>query len=1090
MFSDLVGSTALSARMDPEDLREVISAYQNCVAETVGRLDGFIAKFMGDGVLVYFGYPHAHEDDAERAVRAGLELVAAVGDLKTHAVLQTRVGIATGLVVVGDLIGSGASQEHAIVGETPNLAARLQGIAEPNSVVIAESTRKLVGNLFEHEDLGPQDLKGIAGPMRVWVVLRERFVESRFEALRGEALTPFVGREEEIELLTRRWRRAMAGEGQVVMLGGEAGIGKSRLVDALCDRLSSGVHTRLRYFCSPYHKDSALYPYIAQLERAAGFAREDATATKLDKLEALFAAAKPPFEDLALVAELLSLPFESRYPPLSLTPQARRERTFAALLRQLEALARRQPVLLIFEDLHWVDPSSRELLDRTIERAANLPVFIVATHRTEFTPPWNGFPHVTTITLNRFDRRVGAALVGGVAGAAALAADVAAEIVERADGVPLFVEELTKAVLEAGGSGGGIEKTLGAVPSTTSVPPALHASLMARLDRLGPRPKEVAQIAAVIGREFSYRLLALIATRGDNELVAALNRLGDAGLVFARGTPPTSTYLFKHTLVRDAAYASLLRRRREELHAQIVASLESEFPETAEAQPELLAQHLTEAGLVERAVAWWQRAGERATGRSANTEAIAHLNGGLKILQRLPDSRRRDELELALQIALIAPHWANSGYASLEAEQVARRGVDLARRLGSDTPNEFRALWAHSLFYMVSGQTQTGVRLGAQCLGLAERIRDPSLLGYANWFMGNCLLWIGDLPKARSHLERGIAEYDPKRAQADAATYGFDPGVSCPSFLSRVLWHLGFPAQGLTCAEDAITAARAARQPFGITWALSWGAALYQLCGDAVRTEQVAKEDLDISTEQVLPFHGAHAMVLGGWAAVKRGQVETGLEQIRDGIDAYRATGGAIELSHWLGLLAEACCDTGRPEEGLRVVGEALQHVNETGVVYYQPELHRVEGELRLCCDARDATAAENSFWRAIEIARNQGAKSWELRAATSLARMWRDQGKVSEARELLAPVYGWFTEGFDTRDLKDAKSHLATSEYGRVSRVSPVHTAIRNCTRDEGGPFEVGNQVLISSHRKPLSSKAMVVSVAETLGRDPGRQG
>jgi predicted ATPase len=523
---------------------------------------------MGDGVLIYFGYPQAHEDDAERAVRAGLELVVAVGALKTHAPLQTRVGIATGLVVVGDLIGSGASQEKAIVGETPNLAARLQGIAGSNSVVIADNARTLVGNLFELEDLGPQELKGFGGSVRAWIALRERFVESRFEALRGEALTPFVGREEEIDLLLRRWRRAMVGEGQVVMFGGEAGIGKSRLVDALRDRLSSEVHTRLRYFCSPHHQDSALYPFIAQLERAAGFAREDAAATKLDKLEALFAAATPLLEDLALVAELLSLPSEPRYPPLGLTPQARKEKTLAALLRQLEALAGRQPVLLIFEDLHWIDPSSRELLDRTIERAASLPVFVVATYRTEFMPPWSGLPQVTTIALNRFDRRAGAALVGGIAGAAGLAADVAAEIVERADGVPLFVEELTKAVVEAGGSEAGIEKTLGALASTSAVPPALHASLMARLDRLGPGPKEVAQTAAVIGREFSYRLLAPITARGDNELGTALDRLGDAGLVFARGAPPASTYLFKHTLVRDAAYASLLRRRREELHAR------------------------------------------------------------------------------------------------------------------------------------------------------------------------------------------------------------------------------------------------------------------------------------------------------------------------------------------------------------------------------------------------------------------------------------------------------------------------------------------------------------------------------------------
>jgi class 3 adenylate cyclase/predicted ATPase len=1025
MFCDLVGSTALSARLDPEDLRSVIGAYHKCVAETVGRFDGFVAKYMGDGVLVYFGYPQAHEEDGERAVHAALAVIDAIGRLDLSERLQVRLGVASGLVVVGDLIGEGAAQERGVVGETPNLAARLQDLAPPDSVVIAESTRRLLGDLFEYRDLGLVVVKGFGRPVSAWQVLQESAVVSRFEALRGETLTPFIGREEEIDLLLRRWRRAMVGEGQVVMLGGEAGIGKSRLVGALRERLGSEGHARLRYFCSPHHQDSALHPFIAQLERAAGFAREDAAATKLDKLEALFAAATPPLEDLALVADLLSLPAEPRYPPLGLTPQARKEKTFAALLRQLEALARRQPVLVIFEDLHWIDPSSRELLDRTIDRAASLPVFIVATHRAEFMPPWVGLPQVTTITLNRFDRRAGAALVGGIAGATALAADVAAEIVERADGVPLFVEELTKAVVEAGGSGSGIENTLGALASTSAVPPALHASLMARLDRLGPGPKEVAQIAAVIGREFSYQLLAPIAARGDNDLGAALGRLGDAALVFARGAPPASTYLFKHALVRDAAYASLLRRRREELHAQIVAALESEFPETVEAQPELLAQHLTEAGLVERAVAWWQRAGERATGRSANIEAIAHLNRGLKVLQRLPESRQRDEFELSVQLALVAPHWASKGFASPEAGHVARRAVDLARRLGSDTPDECQALWACALFYMVSGQTRTGVELGARWLELAERIRDPSLLGYARWFMGNCLLWLGDLPMARAHLEHGIAEYDLEWAQADTARHGYDPGVACRSFLSRVLWHLGFPIQGLAYAEDAIAGARAARQPFNIVWALSWGAALHQLCGDVVRTEQVASEDLALATEQVLPFFGAHAMVLGGWAAVRQGQGETGLEKIREGIDAFRATGSAIELSHWLGLLAEACRDTERPEEGLRVVGEALEHVNETGIVYYEPELHRLEGELRLRCDTRDVTAAESSFRRAIAIASKQGAKSWELRATTSLARLWRDQGKRQQAHDLLAPVYGWFTEGFDTLDLKEAKMLL-----------------------------------------------------------------
>ncbi len=488
MFCDLAGSTELSSRYDPEDLREMIAAYQRRVAETVARFAGFVAKYMGDGVLVYFGYPQSHEDDAERAVRAGLAVIDAVGRLDLKERLAVRLGVASGLAVVGDLIGEGAARERGVVGATPNLAARLQAIAPPDALAISGATRRLVGNLFECRDLGAVTVKGFDAPVQAWLVLNESAVESRFEALHGETtLTPFVEREEELELLMRRWRRTVGGEGQVALLSGEAGIGKSRLLSALRDRLAGETHTELRLFCSPQHESSALYPFIAQLERAAGFARDDSVDARLDKLEALLAPSAASREELALLAELLSLPAESRYPPLGLSPQRKKENTFAALLRLLEATARRQPVLFICEDLHWIDPSSRELLDRIIERAAALPVLLVATHRPEFVPPWNGLPQVTTMTLTRFDRRAAMALVDRIAGGAALAREVAAEIVERADGVPLFVEELTKAVIEAGGSGEAVAKTLaGALSSTLMVPAALHAPLMARLDRLGP----------------------------------------------------------------------------------------------------------------------------------------------------------------------------------------------------------------------------------------------------------------------------------------------------------------------------------------------------------------------------------------------------------------------------------------------------------------------------------------------------------------------------------------------------------------------------------------------------------------------------
>jgi len=578
MFTDLVGSTALSTKLDPEDLRSVIGAYHKCVAETVARFDGFVAKYMGDGVLIYFGYPHAHEDDAERAVRAGLALIEAVSKLRYQEPLQVRISVATGLVVVGDIVGSGEAQERGVVGETPNLAARLQGIAAPNTVVIAEGTRRLLGNLFELEDLGPKDIKGIAVPARAWAALRASTIESRFEALHATDLTALVGREEECGLLLRRWAKAKTGEGHVVLLSGEGGIGKSRLTAALLERLAAEPHTRLRYFCSPQHTDSALYPIIGQMERATGLMHDDAPRSRLDKLDAVLAQTRTPIEDASLFAEMLSLPNDGRYPTLDLTPQQRRQRTLKALISQLEALARQSPVLMIFEDAHWTDPTSLEVFSRAVERIETLRVLLMVTFRPEFDPPWIGQPHVTVMTINRLARRDVGTMIDRVVGNKVLPTSIRQDIIERTDGIPLFVEEMTKAVLEAE-SEGEAQRTVAAVPSPAlAVPASLHASLMARLDRLGPA-KEVAQIGAAIGREFSHALLASVVPKSEAELGLALNRLINAGLVFRQGVPPHTTYLFKHALVQDAAYGTLLREPRRTLHARTAAALETQFPE-------------------------------------------------------------------------------------------------------------------------------------------------------------------------------------------------------------------------------------------------------------------------------------------------------------------------------------------------------------------------------------------------------------------------------------------------------------------------------------------------------------------------------
>ena len=665
MFSDLVGSTALSARLDPEDLREVITAYQKCVTLTVCRFGGFVAKYMGDGVLVYFGYPEAHEDDAERAVRAGLELVAAVGAVKTHAVLQTRVGIATGLVVVGDLIGSGASQEQAIVGETPNLAARLQSIAKPNTLVIAEGTRRLLGDLFELENLGPKDLKGISGPMQAFAALRPSLVESRFEALHTSGLMPLVGREEELELLLRRWSKAKSGEGQVVLISGEAGIGKSRLTAALLEAIAPEPHTRLRDFCSPQHTDSALHPIISQFERAAGFAHEDTPQAKLNKLDRLLERSTTPKQDAALIADLLSLPNDGRYPSLELPPPERRQRTLEALVSQVVTLSQQNPVLMIFEDAHWSDPTSLELFDRTVGRIPGLRVLLIVTSRPEFQAPWIGRPHVTALTLNRLAQREVGAMMDGIIGNKLLPANIRQDIVERTDGIPLFVEEMTKALLEAGDES-AVTQMAAAVPSPAlAVPASLHASLMARLDRLGPA-KEVAQIGAAIGREFSHALLAAVVRISETELNSALDRLIAAGLLFRQGVPPYASYLFKHALVQDAAYGTLLREPRRALHGRIAATLESQFAEMIETRPELLARQCADAGLIEKAAGLWGKAGQRSLERSALIEAVALFTRALDQLATLPATPALRREQIKLQVGLANALYHAKGVAAAE----------------------------------------------------------------------------------------------------------------------------------------------------------------------------------------------------------------------------------------------------------------------------------------------------------------------------------------------------------------------------------------------------------------------------------------
>jgi class 3 adenylate cyclase/predicted ATPase len=1030
MFSDLVGSTALSARMDPEDLREVISAYQRCVAETVQRFGGFVAKYMGDGVLVYFGYPQAHEDDAERAVRAGLDLVQAVAVLKSGTPLQTRVGIATGLVVVGDLIGSGEAQERGIVGETPNVAARLQGIAEPNSVVIAESTRKLLGNLFDLQDVGAQTLKGIGGPVRAWTVLRPASIESRFEALHASGLSELVGREEELELLLRRWSKAKSGEGQVVLLSGEPGIGKSRLTAALLERLATDPHTRLRYFCSPQHTDSAFYPIIGQMERAAGFAHDDTAQAKLDKLDVVLAQSFAPPEDAALVAEMLSLTNDGRYPTLEITPQQRRQKTMEALTAQLETLSRRKPVLMIFEDAHWADPTSLEAFGRAVDRLRTLGVLLIVTYRPEFEPPWIGRPYVTAITLNRLGEREIASIIDGVTRNKLLPASIRQDIIERTDGIPLFVEEMTKAVLEAE-SEGGARQTAAAVPSPAlAVPASLHASLMARLDRLGPA-KEVAQIGAAIGREFSHTLLAAVADKPEAELGSRLDRIVAAGLLFRQGVPPHATYLFKHALVQDAAYATLLREPRRALHARVAKTLETQFAEIAENRPELLARHFAEAGLIEKAALQWGKAGQRSLERSALVEAAAQLARALDQLATLPSTPTLRREEIKLQVALINPLQHIKGYAATETRAAAERArllIEQAEALG-EPPEDPLLLFSilHGFFSasFVLFNGDVTLELAAQFLTLAEKqgAAVPLMLGHR--MMGSCMLYTGNFAASRAHFDQARTLYDCADHRPLATRFGIDHAVSVSANRSWVGWFLGYPKAALVDADHAITKARDIGQAATLMTALYWTSFSQLLCGDYVAANALADELVALSDEKGSAFWKALGMIAQGRALGLMGRASNAVQMTTCGLAAHRSNGATIGGPSHLSYLARAYGELGQFDDAWRCIGEALRAMETTKETWFETEINRVAGEIALKALAPDPKKAEACFNRALAIARQQQAKSWELRAAMSMARLWRDQGKPDEARELLAPIYGWFTEGFDTLDLKEAKALL-----------------------------------------------------------------
>lgn len=1028
-FFDLVGSTALSRRLDPEDMREIIRAYQNATAGEILRFGGHVAKFMGDGVLAYFGWPQAQEDAAERAVRAALGVVQALGRVATpvEEPLIPRIGIATGVVVVGDLVGEGAAQEEAVVGETPNLAARLQQVAEPGTVVIGDATQRLLGDLFVVERLPSPMLRGFDDSVHAYRVLGEGGAESRFEAMHGATPSPLIGREPELALLLERWQLATAGEGQVVLLGGEPGIGKSRLVLALRERLRTENRTRISYACSPHHTNSVLWPVTRQLERAARFSRDDRPAERVAKLRSLLAEAAEATEEMVtLLAELLGMPGNGELPFLNLTPQVRKARTLTVLMTQLEGLAERRPVLLILEDSHWLDPTTRELFDLVVDRIRRLRVLLVVTFRPELEPPWTGFAHVTSLTLNRLARDQAEVLVTHVAGGRHLPAEVVNAILARTEGMPLFTEELTKTVLEAGLLAETADGLIlaGPLPSL-AIPASLNDSLMARLDRL-LSVKQVAQTAACIGRDFGHALLAAVAGLSARHLQDALEQLVRAELVFQHGTSPEATYSFKHALVRDAAYESLLRSRRQQLHGRIADALERQS-NVAEVEPETLAHHLTEAGLNEKAVEYWLRAGQRAAGQSAHKEAISHLTRGLAVLATLPATEEHARQELEMQAALASALTAIKGWAAPEVELAHERARQLGHELGN-RPHVATALRGLCSVFHVRAQLRRAQELAAELLEIVRQEADPIIRADAYNVKSYTLFHLGCFCDARDNLEAAMVQLKYSGELVNATSLGVSVGVFNRAYAAHCDWHLGNHRRALDEAHGAIELARQLGQPFSLALALAYETMLRQFRGEPARVHELAEATLAVAGEHDFTYYRAWADILAGWASTTDGTnaATEGIRRIQAGLAGIQTTGAELRLPYYLGLLAELHLRAAQPDVAVRVLDDAFATAARNEERWNDANLWLIKGDAELAVAPDTQEVAAICYSRAIEVAHAQGAPPLVLRGRLRLAQLDLGQEHRTETRKLLAGCVAGFDQETTTPELEKARTILA----------------------------------------------------------------
>jgi predicted ATPase/class 3 adenylate cyclase len=973
LFADMVGSTALSRKIDPELLGGLIRRYQDAVAGAIGRYGGFVAKFMGDGVLAYFGFPSAYEDAAERAVRAAIGILTEVGgiELPDHSRVQARIGIATGLVVVGEIIGSGSSQERTIVGETPNLAARLQALAGPDTILVSEATQNLLGGLFELEPAGEHELKGFSGAVPAWRVRCEASVESRFAAIRAGRNLPLIGRAHEMGLILERWGLARQGEGQIVTVVGEAGIGKSRSIEALQEAIAGEPHARINLQCSPYHSDSALYPVIQYLNRAAGVVTTDTASGRIEKLGVLFAQRIGSDKAaMALLAELLSIPLAGAAPS-SQTPAQRKASTLALIVDEFLRMGESHPVLIVLEDAHWIDATTQEMLMRLTDSLGKARALALVTARPDFASPWLARPHATLLTLGRLGRHECTQLASGIAEAHGLSAETVATIVAKTDGIPLFVEELTRTVMES-------------ASGDSTVPATLKDSLMARLDRLG-EAREVAQIAAVIGRQFSFSLLDAVAPRGADQLGAMLVKLVAAGIVFPEERGLERNFTFKHALVRDAAYESLLLVRRREWHERIGKALEQHFASVAASEPDLLAYHFGEAGLLALAAEYRMRAGDQSMGRSAYSEAIAHFSAGLKLAEALPTMygmHRQLDFQLKLGSAAVVVR----GLQSVEVEEAYTKASEIGEKLG-DGPKLFQAKWGLWVNANLRHKTALARNRAGELVTLAQDSADEELLLEAYHCRWSTAFFQGDVARTLNDSRHGIKLYDMARHRHLAHAFGgHDPGVCAHSQCGNSLQLAGEGQQALQGLAQTIALAEMLDHPNSLAHGLHGAAMGYQLGANRDAAFTAAHRAAGLAEKfGLLPWRAA-ALVIAAWATA----VGAGIADAARLIDAEigNATAAGPLPQYYLGLAAEVLLAAGRPADGLAHLDRALAGIEEPGIGVYLPEIYRLRGACLLALDRDDKDAARSDFGTALDIARRQGAIIFERRAETSLSEL------------------------------------------------------------------------------------------------------